>query len=323
MNQPDLVVLLAGLPLVDDTWPEMPALRTLLSRARSASLAGGVEQRLLHHFNMQANGGWNIVAPVMALGDGLSVSAGSWLCADPVCLEAHQDSLYLVEQPVLQEEEWSDLAAMIDQTYAGDDLRFHVTSPRRAYLVLPAPLDVSTTPTEHGLGWNLAEIIPRGRDAMKLQRLMTEFQMLLHASKLNSRREGEGRRPVSGLWLWGGGECPAPSAHVPWRHVVSQDALCAGLARLHGVDPLRQKVALDEAGDGQPCLWLEEPKDGNDWQDLEQRLFAPLLQWLRQGRLGSVHIEWPAHGAWQIDAKDLRRWWRRRKSLPALLATTA
>jgi hypothetical protein len=67
------------------------------------------------------------------------------------------------------------------------------------------------------------------------------------------------------------------------------------------LDDFHATRAMDDAGQN------PQPLDA-----LEQHWFAPLLEALRQGRIGMLSVHVPDAGeSWETTRADLRRFWRR------------
>ncbi|MBI5237657.1 MAG: cofactor-independent phosphoglycerate mutase [Deltaproteobacteria bacterium] len=54
-----------------------------------------------------------------------------------------------------------------------------------------------------------ADYLPKGQGAEKLIRLMEASRPLLKGHPVNKKRESEGKRPATSIWLWGQGKAPA------------------------------------------------------------------------------------------------------------------
>lgn len=320
-----LTLLLPDLaPTTGAAWPAMPALQTLLSRGNRERSSGDYLTTLFALFGVAGGEEELPVAALYALGAGLEAEGGWWLCADPVHLLADRDQLILsaYRELALNRAEADALVAELNRLYAGDGWLFIATSPQRWLLRLPQPLAMHTTPTEQALGCRLGAVLPRGADAMVWQRVMTEAQMLLHASVVNARRTEEGLLAVNGLWFWGGGSLPEAATECGWDHVIANDCLSRGLARLHSVATAEpSSTTLSEWSQvGERVLWVDDtlqaPLPTTElFAQVEDKLFAPLLTMLKSGELSQLVIEFPGVGRWAIDRAALRRWWRRNKTL--------
>ncbi len=272
----------------------------------------------LFHLRLEEHRDWP-VASLSALGDGLAASSGWWLRADPVHLVADRDQLYLSACHVLgvTQSEAEELVKELNRTYAADGWEFIAVTPQRWYLRLPQPLAMRTIPTSGAIGRRVGEVLPQGEDALVFQRAMTEIQMLLHTSLANTRRSEQGFLTINSLWFWGGGELPEAAGESAWDRIVADDPLLLGLARLHGVETATAAATPLRLGAGEAkVLWQA---DVTSLELAERELFAPLVAMLQSGELAELVLVLPGYGRWHIDRAALRRWWRRRKPLSALL----
>lgn len=259
------------------------------------------------------------VASLSALGDGLDASSGWWLRADPVHMVADRDQLYLSACNALgvTQGEANELIAELNRLYAEDGWQFVAVTPQRWYLRLPQGLSMRTIPTVEAMGHPVGKVLPQGDDALVWQRSMTEMQMLLHSSRVNTRRNEQGLLTVNSLWFWGGGALPEATGEMQWNRVIAGEPLVKGLALHHGLDcdDPSQTSLVTVTGERQ-VLW----QANIDSLELsEKMLFEPLLTMLRAGELAELVIALPGIGCWHIDRAALRRWWRRRKPLASLL----
>ncbi len=320
MSAPSLTLLLPPLATPESGWPEAASLQTLLSKGSREGACEDFATRLFCHFGLQVGEGSDLpLAALGALGEGIAVEQGWWLYADPVHLLADRDQLLLSASTALglTQGEADALVAELNRLYADDGWRFIAATPQRWYLSLPQALAMHTTPTAEAMGRRVGEVLPQGADALSWQRVMTEVQMLLHASAVNVERAAQGALVANGLWFWGGGALPQPAARVDWQHVATDHPPARGLAQLYGL-PVSDLVAPPMLEAGEKVLWVGGGR-GQSLEELEQEIFAPLLVMLRAGELAQLVLELPGQGRWRIDRSGLRRWWRRTKPLASWL----
>ncbi|HEY9148194.1 MAG TPA: hypothetical protein VIQ22_04220 [Gammaproteobacteria bacterium] len=311
MTPPTLTLLIDSLQPADGAWPSLPALQQLLSKGERSPLESDYYRVLCGLFGLAGGAQTLPLASLSALGDGLDSSDGWWLRADPVHLVADRDQLYLSAYQTLHisQSEAERLAAELNRTYEEDGWRFHVPHPSRWYLQLPAPLAMQTVPTATAMGSPVREVLPRGEDAMTWQRVMTEIQMVLHASPVNAERGVTGELAVNSLWFWGGGALPEAGTRPEWGQLLTDEPLALGLAQLYG-------IPVVTAAAGGQTLQIGTARSVTA---AEEGVFAPALSRLRNGELQTVELLLPGHGRWRIDRRALRRWWRRSQPLEKLL----
>lgn len=327
MAQRSLILLLSEFPKplpVDEDWPMMPAFQRLLSKGTPESVSKDLVSRLLDLFHLPVDATRDQpVAPISALGDDLDAASGWWLRVDPVHMVADRDQLYLSASETLglRQDEADTLMTELNLLYADEGWLFVAATPQRWYLRLPQALIMQTTPTVDAIGRRVGEILPQGKDALLWQRVMTEIQMLLHASPVNTRRTESGLLTVNSLWFWGGGSLPQILEGGEWSHVVADDPLALGLAKCHGISARKASSStLDSISTHEGCILWQT--NAESLKAAEQQLFEPLLVMLKTGDLTELIIDLPGLARYRVDRMALRRWWRRRKPLAALLKGT-
>lgn len=299
----------------------MPALQRLLTRGERQPLAVDYSTILCSHFELSQDASSDLpVAALSALGDGLDPSTGWWLRVDPVHMVADRDQLYLSASTtlVLEQAEADAFVAELNRLYADDGWRFFAVTSQRWYLRLPEALSMRSTPTLKAIGSRVGDVLPQGEDALYWQRVMTEIQMLLHSSTVNTRRAEAGLMEVNSLWFWGGGELP-DAEHTPrWQRMLAQEPLARGLSLSHGIiTDTSTAAALESLRSGEGAfLWQVTARS---LQDFEAGLVAPLLNCLKSAELDELVIELPGILRCRVERAHLRRWWRRDRSLVSLL----
>lgn len=300
---------------------DLPALEKLLARGmRSALPATTVEDFLCGHFAAKA------VAPVRAAADGLDVSEGFWLCADPVHLQLQQSQVMLLPDVQCTAGEAAELCATLNAHFADEGLLFHAPHPQRWYVRTAEPSGVTMRPLRAAAWRDVKACQPQGEGAMRWQRMSNEIQMLLHGHALNQAREAQGLPVINSLWLWGGGYA---SALQPAFDVVGgDDALSAACALAAGV-PAAATLQELLGGKGENGLWVcSAPSaawqrgDIYAWREavlaIERDVAQPVLQALQAGHVGEVTLEVPLASAtlrFGLGRAGLWKVWRPRHTL--------
>jgi hypothetical protein len=190
---------------------------------------------------------------------------------------------------------------------------------------------IRTTPTEAARGRSVDELLPRGPDALLVQRWVNEIQMLLHEHPINSAREARGALAVNSLWLWGAGQLVQPRV-LARATVWTEDPLLRGLGRASGLPvyspPAGAEDWLAHAETGQHWILLDAVAATNredpssDWRQhadrLERLWFAPLLAAVSARRLRNLTLATHYRGRalrFSIAPGDLWKVWRRRIDL--------
>jgi hypothetical protein len=317
---------------------ELPALQRLLARGRRHGGGGpadteSAEAWLCQRFAVDKQGDWP-AAPYCLLADGGEPGKHYWLRADPVHLKLEGGRLVLAGGGVfsISQQEAESLADSLNAHFSGDGLVFYPLRPDRWYLRVERVPALETTALSEAAGSSIDALLPRGTDAPAWRARLNEMQMLLHGHAVNDARENAGALPINSVWLWGGGSI-ANTVTAPCNTVWSGDPFAAGLAMAARLAARALPADAAElmragAGTGVNLILLDRLRapaqygDAHGWreglQQLERDWFAPLLEALRQERIGmlSLHAPGPAGGlSVEVTRGDLRRFWRRVKPL--------
>lgn len=104
----------------------------------------------------------------------------------------------------------AELIRAIDAELGGDDLSFYPGVSYRHLMVWHEGTEqLQTTPPHDITGRPIADYLPRGEGAERLCSIMTKAREILAAHPINHRRQREGHKPASSIWLWGQGRRPA------------------------------------------------------------------------------------------------------------------
>lgn len=297
-----------------------PVLEKFIARAdRPASQApADMISRIASEFQVTPSpGGMFPVAPYTRLADGGESDNAFWLRADPVHLVPHIRGMQLVnaEHIGLTAEEGAQLASELGEVFAARGCRLEPRTDNRWYLRAPRPLAVNTTPLSDSEVRELREHMPGGPDGPWLRALLTEVQLVLHASPVNAERLARRQPPVNSLWFWGGGVL-ADVARGAADCVWSNDPLAIGLA-------LAGRIAHQPLS-ANATQWLAASSPGTHlvafgtmaWQaqieSFENLWFAPLVAAMRAGELESLTLAAEKAPLLRGTRSTMRRFWRRR-----------
>jgi hypothetical protein len=169
------------------------------------------------------------------------------------------------------------------------------------------PMDVLMAPPEEAVAAPLAEMMPRGRDAGVVRRLMTELQMLLHEHPVSARRVQRGVPEVNAIWFHGAGALPGPQRHsLP--QAFGSDAYLRGIYRLNDLSvagaPANAQALLARLQSRAVAV-----VEADDLDMLEVVWLAPLTRPLVAGVITRLDV---VLDRWQIAAPRgaLLKFWR-------------
>lgn len=319
---PGLADSLVRLP-AEDAALRLPAAEWVLARGRDSGtvaqdwrdwvLAGaGLGDDVLRRFP---------AGPSSVPADVATHSGHTWARAEPVHLLTALDHLQLAA-PVplpLDASESGPLLETLNAHLVGTGFELRALADGGWLCRCPEGLECETVDPLDALGRNLRELLPSGRDAIRVRSLVNELQMLLHEHPVNERRAARGLPPVNSVWLWGVGAVRAPTADVK-GDLLTDDAWLAALWRRHGGrvrSPAELGQALAEGGAGLRVA-AAAGRDGRSAVDvlqaLEANVFAPLRAALATSRVSRVSLH---AGRRALDLTPSARWafWRRARPL--------
>jgi len=313
---------------------DTPALEQLLAKGRRRhAQTASLEVWLSEQFSVERQQDWP-VAPYCLLADGGKPGEHHWLRADPVHLKLEGGRLVLADSGVfsVSQQEAESLSDSLNAHFSADGLTFYPLRPERWYLrAEPAPA-LETTPLPEAAGRSIDDLLPRGADAPSWRARLNEVQMLLHGHAVNQEREGAGKVPINSVWLWGGGKL-SDAVSAPFDAVWSGDPFAAGLAQAARIAARNLPDGAADflrasANEGVSLIVLDGLRsaaqygDAHGWREglarLERDWFAPLLQALRQERVGMLSLHAPGPEgvlSAEVTRGDLRRFWRRVRPL--------
>lgn len=317
--------------------PPLPAMELILARARIES---GRDRRGEDAVAADFGTGCDRspVGPVSRYGDAGVTDTGYYLRAEPVHLRPDRDSLVAFDARVLDilPEEAAELATAFNEHFAADGLHLAAVTPHRWYLRLEGEPDFDAPALDEVVGGRLDTAEPTGRDALWLQRVLNETQMLFHRHAVNQARERADRPMINGIWPWGGGRLAQRALAPRVESVFSDEPYARGLARLAGLTPRARPAALEDwlarrpSGRGPSMVVLDAVSlpaaaaELDAWaaelEAMEKHWFEPLLVALKEGQVRSFELV-PSDGRrYRVAPGRLRRFWRLRKPLVRYLS---
>ncbi|MDY7574537.1 hypothetical protein RGU77_09605 [Actimicrobium sp. CCI2.3] len=256
------------------------------------------------------SGSWFVLNPVH-----IHIARDHLVLTDPRRLElsdAHSRTLFALAAPLFEE--------MGQQLVYGDAATW--------FLRADSWSDLQTATPDAACGHNIDIWMPKGPTARDWRKVQNEIQMHWHDGIVNQSREDSRLDPVNSLWLWGGSpaEPRLPLSRytdvfnlADWRGEAVRHIDSATVTEVLAAKPDHGLLLLDT---------LIEPALGEDLSEwllringLEPTWFAPLLQAMKEGALGSCRLIL-THGSLitehLVTRTTLRKFWQK-PSLKGLL----
>jgi len=290
--------------------PRLPALDELLRLSDAAESDANWRSGLLRDL-----GAAQTLFPeaVIAAGN-CAIPPGSGVClAAPVHAVAglHRVHLHATGVLALAPDEQSALAEGFAAQF-GDALRLHAAGSQWL-LQTPCAVAAADGDPAEWAGAPLERRAATSAEQRALRRLGAEVEMWLADLPVNALRRSRGRLPVNMLWMWGGGETPAP-ALLPALPTVALhgpqgDAWLAGCARLAGatLQPLAAQWAPQDAPS---AVVLPAPVDAGDLLAIGSAWLQPALDAVASRRIAALRLRIGPR-LHHVRAGRLRRWLRR------------
>jgi hypothetical protein len=232
------------------------------------------------------------LAQLAARGAGAPPSAAPILFADPVTLVAGRDDvLFNGRVDDLADADAQALIALLNTHFQADGVTF--SAPRAdAWFVTALSARALTTTPPAMLRGAIYPHLPRGEPAKSWRRWLSEMQMLLHEHPVNETREQAGRAPVTGIWIWGGGQedWPAPASDAVWCAPAGRAGdVARGLARRAGREATLPLAALADVGPATALHAVLAPAhSATDAIALDASFLAPAATALARGDTQSL-----------------------------------
>ena len=213
----------------------LPPIRNAFARRQVPIVSVREDENWFRRFAVERQIDWPA-----ALFRGTGERASFQLCADPVHLAINGDAVTLDASASadLSLADAQSLIAHLNAHFAADGMRLLLVSPGEWLLETAQPIDASTTALPQVHGRSIETHLPQGAQARLLKRIGNEAQMLLHEAAANIARQGRGQLPISGIWLWGGGQGDGVATSAPTMTLYSNAAHVRGIAQAAGAQGL-------------------------------------------------------------------------------------
>lgn len=277
--------------------PRLPAFERLVARGHRARADADWRRWALGCAGLGAAPGDLPVGEVLARAGGLGLAAAdTYLAVAPLRLGAGLAAVRVEALPAaLGRAAAERLASRFNAEWAGEACELFALDTG---LVLRhrGRLGITTLDPALSVGRDLAAALPRGADAARLVRLMTEIQMWLHALP-----PADGAGHANALWLWGGGHGELAGA-ARWPAFADIDPFLAAARALYAGEAL--------AG-ARLARWpVAELAAGEGLAGAERAWFGPLAAALKSGALAAAELH-VGDTTIALTARQRFRVWRR------------
>ncbi|HEY0943043.1 MAG TPA: hypothetical protein VGE08_23360 [Steroidobacter sp.] len=236
---------------------------------------------------------------------------GFWLRAQPIHFAAGLDRLTTIPlhgAARMSAAERAALSPTLADHLQSTGIQLHEGADGEWLLRSEEPLQVQTVTPEFAAENPRADILPTGRDAGSLRRLMTEMQMLLHDHPVNRSRERRGLPAMNAIWVHGEGMLSDVTPQsLP--EASGDDVYLQGIYRLHGlpVQPKSADAASLLTRIAGPTVAIIDPPD---LRALETNWLEPLSRALLRGAISNLTV---LFDGWRIDTDRaaMFKFWRR------------
>ncbi len=306
---------------------QAPALSALLSRTSSARRAPKAdithalphETWLARELDVGEDGATPFAAAAMR-GFGLDPGAGRWYIITPAHIQIARSHLMMADTRQVSLDD-ADGRALFEAAKGlceeiGHELRYG--DAHTWFLRADDWTGFETASPDTVANMDLTDFMPKGAGAQAYRRLQNEVQMAWHAHPVNAAREARRLPVVNAFWVWGASAAAPASAKPLASYAVPGWLAALGQQRLDSLERLDDVLAqggLLVAGNlGEAAL----AADWNGWlqgmQHLEERLFAPLLAAVKDGRVRELRLVLSSRedlADYTTTAMAQRKFWRR------------
>ena len=244
-----------------------------------------------------------------------SVDAASVFIATPVHYIAEMSNVRLASDGILslKRAEADELAADFNRVWHDAGIRLICSRSTHLFCLTDRVLDAETRDPEDVLDRHIADYLPAGADAPRLRRLMSEIEMWLFEHAVNRTRTASAARPVSGLWLWGGGPALASLPPVEgWTAGTDVFFKAFGAPATSGGTANSGAAGTSSAARASGVVVIDEEPGSGAWPEIESRWLERSLEDLNSGRISRLDLS--AGGrCFSVTGRWNRRPWRRRR----------
>ncbi len=250
------------------------------------------------------------------------------VCADPIYIRADNDNARIMDAGNLHitDAETDKLLLTINDFLEDDGLTLIKGSCHNWFLTGMDSSALATLPVKTVVGRNMTNFLPDSVQAGEWLKLMTELQMLLFTHPVNQHRESRGQFPINGVWFWGQGKLKSIETLKSDTTLYASDAFARGTAKFNGVKVedlgvigslnVQSSSSIVVDNRGLNAIIYDEYFAWREWmEEIDQRIFSPLLAMLKTRELESVVVDLCNGQRLNLRASDFLKFWRRNKSI--------
>ena len=330
MNQLSLLVpgLLGPLPELKDAHVELnecSILNRWLACAESSETgANGYQQQIADLFSENSSVSVSLLSSRV---DGIDISEGYWLRADPVYFKADIDHALLIgaDRLEIMMDEAQSMIESFNQHFSEDGLQLFFSHSQRWYLKSEQPFRLQTVATHDAIGRNVQNFLPKGEDEVRWRKILNETQMLFFSHPVNAQRESRGQMTINSVWLWGEGNQPEyrPSSNIDW--VVADEVLAKGLASINNADCFQNNLLSIPERTGHGLCVIDDLMvpvsygDVDAWHEGVNRIchdwLQPINELLKRKYFQQINLYTGEGRCFQITRASLLKFWRKRSPI--------
>jgi hypothetical protein len=277
------------------------------------------QQSVLHTLPADLRATGLAAAALRWCGEGGALRSGTWMQIELVHFAAGLNDVHIVVPDQVSSEEVHSLMIALQPLLSLAGFELHCSAADHWFLWCEAVLDVQTSSIRTGMTTNNYDVLPTGKDAPQLRRLLTEIQMLLHQHPLNQQRERNGLTALNAAWLSGAGS-PVTAPAGTMQRIMSDQPYVQGLCDQLNVScwPVpRDVIELLKLRESEMVLILNDA----DVMRLDTQWIKPVLQVLHSGYIQqlSIHLDHMKFALQGGRVQQLRRWLSRGNDSTELL----
>lgn len=132
----------------------------------------------------------------------LPAHEGVWAQLCPVELKADLAGIYLLggEHLQVREQEYQEIYSLLQTYYEDEFCHFYLPSTHLLLIQFKEKIDIKSTEYSTIIAKEISPFMPKGEKAQYIQKMMTEWQMLLHQQEFNIKRAQANQSMINTLW---------------------------------------------------------------------------------------------------------------------------